>query len=335
MSPWRRAVLGVMLAVAARPAWAAPGEGTGGGILARAPLGARSLALGGSYGALGGAPESFLANPAAAGLTESTAAVAALEQGVEGVAWNGLVAIQPVLPWLAVGAGFATLSAGRVETYDAVGGSYQADLEQDRLAAAGASAVLGNVLAGVSLKYDDTTLLGIEHASAILADLGMAVRLDLTPPDHWDGGVNPNVAILSLAAGNLGTSFRYGSGDRATDPPPTVWRASASVASALGQGRRSVVIAALDVPRATARPEARAGLEFSLPAGPVEIAMRGGARLRHDGGLLTLGLGLGIRGCSLDYAYAAADQAFAATHHVSVGFDLAAFRRRPPPDEAP
>lgn len=335
MRGWRGVVLAAAMTAAAGPAGAAPGEGTGGGILARAPLGARSQAMGGSYGALAGAPESFLANPAAAALTESTAAVAAYEQGVEGVAWNGLVAVQPVLPWLAVGAGFATLSAGRVETFDAVGGSYQADLEQDRLAAAGGSAVLGDVLAGVSLKYDDTTLLGTEHASAILADVGLAVRLDLDPPDHWDGGVNPNVAVLSFAAGNLGTSFRYGSGDRATDPPPTVWRAAASVASSLGQGRRSVVVAGLDVPRATARPEARAGLEVVLPAGPVELALRGGARLRHDGGLLTVGLGLGIRGCSLDYAYAAADQVFAATHHVSVGFDLAAFRRRPPPDEGP
>jgi hypothetical protein len=318
---------------AARLALAAPGDGSAGGLLARAPLGARSQALGGAYGALGGAPESFLANPAAAGMTESTAVVAAYDQGVEGVAWNGLVAVHPVLPWLSAGAGVATLSSGTVEAWDAVGGSYHADLEQDRMGMFGGSATLGPVLAGASLKYTDTTLLGSEHATAILADLGLAIRFGLDPPEHWDGGINPNQAVLSFAAGNLGTSYRYGSGNRATDPPPTLWRTAASVATDLGAGRRMVVIVGADVPRATARLEARAGAEVAVPAGPVGVALRAGARLRRDRGSLTVGLGVSLRGCSLDYAFQAADDVFAATHHVSAGFDLAAFRRQPPVGE--
>src|SRR6185295_10293505 len=127
-----------------------------------------------------------------------------------------------------------------------------------------------------------------------------------------------------LAAGNLGTSFRYGSGDRVTDPPPTLWRLAASLGGPLGERRSGQVLAAVDVPRATARPEARAGGEFGISAGPLDLAVRAGARLRRDRGALTAGAGIMFRGASLDYAWQAGDEFFAATHHVSAGFDLAA-----------
>ncbi|MEK7474830.1 MAG: hypothetical protein AAB152_04255 [Candidatus Coatesbacteria bacterium] len=319
------ACLAVLLA--AGSAFAADGAGSAGGLLARLPFGARVLALGGAQGALPDSPGSLLVNPAAAGAVGPGAVEAGLDQGVEDVRYEGLAAAGDILPWFSGGIALQTLGAGTIETYDYVGTRYTADLESDRLVALAAAARTGPLCAGASLKYVSSTLLGTYKSSAMLGDLGARLRLRLSPPDWYDEDTaqveNPNWLVLSFAAANVGQRFDYGG---ASDASPLVWRSGALVEQALSRRARLLLSFAADVPRATAQPEGRTGVEVVWPVSTVAVAVRVGVRMARDGGVFSGGLGLAIRGISVDYAYLGKLGPFDATHHMSLGFNLGAFR---------
>ena len=324
-------MLAAIVWTASGAALAANGAGTAGGLLARLPFGARVLALGGPQGGLPDSPGSMLANPAALGVAGPAAFEAGYHQGVDEVRHGGIAGAGEVLPWLSAGAAVQTLDAGVIETYDLTGAKYSADLEDDRLVVAGAAARLGQVCLGASVKYLGSTLLGTKQSTALLADLGMRLRIDMDPPDWYredqTRDPDPNWLALSFAVGNLGSRFDYGG---ASDAAPTVWRLGAVMGRAVTGTTRILIAFAADVPRATASPEGRSGLEFVWPIATIEVAGRIGARLVRDGGVLAGGLGLSIRGISVDYACVSGIGPFDATHNVTLGFNLGSFRKRIP-----
>jgi len=312
-------------------AHAATGAGSAGGLLTRLPFGARILALGGPQGALPDSPGSLLANPAALGAVGPGAAEAGLDQGVDDVSYNGIAVAGDLLPWLAGGVAAQTLGAGTIETYDYAGSRYSADLESDRLVAAGLAARAGQACFGASLKYVGSTLLGSYRSTSLLADLGARLRIELSPPEWYDENTarapSPNWLALSFAAANIGQSFEYGG---SSDPTPLVWRTGAVVGQGLSRRARLLLSFAMDVPRATAQPEGRTGIEVMWPVSMVQVAVRVGERFTRDGGTFSGGLGVSFRGISIDYAYLGKVGPFDATHHVSLGLDLRVLRAAPP-----
>ncbi len=323
------AILLVAVLLALVPGWgqAARGDGSSGGILARMPVGARSLALGGSHGTLPGTPEVLLVNPAALAMLDTPAVVAAYHQGVEDITYNGLLVATPVNSWLSFGAGVSTLSAGVIEAYDYTGKRFERDLEEDRLFTGAAAAHWGSVGFGVSYKFLSSLLLGEFESNVSMLDLGAGVRFDLGPGREPWMGTSPDWLYLGFSVNSLGDSFQYDSPTGGADPPPTQYRFGLSMAKTLRKRQQVLVAVAMDVPRSTARPEARGGVEINWPVRPLEVKTRAGIRFRRDAGTLSAGLGVLIYGVNVDYAYLAANEPFGATHHFSLGFSLGSLRR--------
>ncbi len=325
----------VFLMFRAGPGSAASGDGTAGGILARLPFGARSLALGGMHGTLRDAPAAMTANPAALAAAGPAAVEAGFHQSAEDTTYAGLAAAYAPLPWLTAGLTYASLGAGEIETWDAIGLNYKATLQEDRAIGAGAAAAWGPAAFGLALRHYQSTIVGIATGSALLADAGVRVRIDRAPPPAWDPDLtrdpNPNGLDISLAATGLLGSPDFGG---AADAGPAIYRAGAALTSALGRAG-SVLLASLDTPRETARLQAALGWEVRFPFGEFTAVGRAGGRFRRGSSTLGLGLGAVFRGVAIDYAFVTADAPFAATHHVSAGFHLDAFRRAQRPVNDP
>lgn len=306
---------------------AADGEGTAGGILVRLPFGARSLALGGMHGTLRDAPAAMTANPAALAAAGEAAVEGGFHQSAGDTRYGGLAGAYAPRPWLAAGVSYSQLTAGELEAWDVVGSRVTAALQEDRAIGAGAAAAWGPAAFGVGLRHYASTVAGIAAGSALLADAGARVRIELTPPPGWDPDLsredNPNGIDLSLAATGLGGRADYGG---AADPGPAVFRFGAALQSALGKAG-SLVLASLDTPRETARLQAGLGWELRFPFDEVTVSGRAGGRFRKGSGTFAAGLGAEFRGIALDYAFVSADSPFAATHHLTAGFHLAAFQR--------
>lgn len=325
--------LAAALLLAAGSAQAARGPGGAAAVLARLPFGARELALGGDHGTLPRDPVAFLANPAALAGLDALVVSAALHQGPDGVTWNGLAGGTPILPWLAAGGVIETLSAGDIEAWDYAGARHTADLETDRVIGGAAAAALGPFAAGVGFRHFHSSLVGKRTASAMLVDLGATWRWERPgPPGLPRSGASPDWFACSAAATGLGPSVDYGG---ASDQPPLTWRLGLAAGRDLGGRRRGLVAVALDVPRETARPRVHGGVELAVPAGPVAVALRAGARYRRDGGVLSAGAGAAFRGLGVDYAFLSADDPFGPTHHVSLTFSLEGLRTGsvPAPEE--
>ena len=308
-------------------AWAASGEGTAGAILARLPFGARSLGLGGPHGALGGSPGTMTVNPASLMSNGDGAAEAGFHRSAADTTYGGLAAAYAPKPWITAGVNVLTLTAGEFETWDAVGSKYTAQLQEDRVIGAAGAAALGPASLGIGLRHYASTVAGTAAGSALLGDLGARVRIALAPPPGWDPDLtrdpNPNGIDLSLAATGLFGSPDYGG---AADAGPAIYRAGAALTSTL-RGATSLLLASLDTPRETARLQAGAGWELRFPFDGVTASGRVGGRFRKGSGTMAAGLGVAYSGLSIDYAFVSADAPFAQTHHVTAGFDLAAFRR--------
>lgn len=340
MSLFQRSGRGLALVLCLlAPLWAhgAKGKGSSGGILARLPVGARSMGLGGSHGTLPQMPEVLLVNPATLTTFDSFTAEAAYHQGVEDVVYNGLLMVLPVTRWLNVGAAVTSLSAGIIEAYDYAGNRFQADLQEDRLITIGHAAQLGPVSLGISLKYLSSILVGTEKSQVMLGDVGAGFRFGLGGADADADAQAPgsrrnaNWMYLGVSVSNLGGSFKYGSNVLVADPPPTQYRLGLAVAKELRARQHVLLALAVDIPRSTARPEARGGLEFSVPTRLFEVQVRSGIRFRRDGGTLSAGLGALFRGIRVDYAFLAANDPFGSSHHFSLGFNLGNFRRSTSP----
>lgn len=305
----------------------AEGEGTSGGLLARLPLGARSLGLGGAHGSLPASPEMILVNPATLARLDSIQMGLAYHQGLEGLSYNGVVAAAPVSGRISVGAAIDTLSAGTIDAYDYTGNHYDADLEEDRLVAAGGSVRFGPASFGVSLKYLSSLLLGLVKSNTTMMDLGVGLMLDMGGPRESWMPRTEDWLYLEASASNIGDAVQYGVHATDSDPVPTTYRLGGSLARDLGGGRRVMIVLAGDVPRSTARPELRGGAEFRFPVGFLTLDARGGARLRHDGSTFSAGAGIVVRGIGIDYAYVGPYGPFAATHHFSVGISFGSLKK--------
>ncbi len=322
--------LGLLLALIAGQALAAAGPASDAGVLARLPFGARSLAMGGDHGTLPRDPLSSVANPASLSALDAPAVAAGLHQGPDGVSWGGVAGGAPLLPWLAAGGIVETLGSGEVVAYDYTGVRKAAPLESDRLVGAAVAAWFGPMAAGLGARYFGSTVLDRQAGAAVFLDAGVTARWEsLQPPGVPLRGPNPDWVALSLAVTGFGTSVDYGG---ASDLAPLTWRAGAAAGRDLGGGWQGIAAAALEVPRATARPEVHGGLEVAVPAGPVEAAVRAGARYRRDGGVLSVGAGASFRGVALDYALLSADNPFGPTHHVTLGFNWGRYGRAAVPE---
>jgi hypothetical protein len=289
------------------------------------------MGLGGPHGVLPEAPESMLANPAAMSMIGSFALEAAYHQGVEDVTYNGIVAATPVLSWLSVGAGAASLTAGTIETYDYTGNRYEADLEEDRMGMAGV-AVHSRVFSfGADVKYLESVLVGTDKGSMITGDAGMGLKVGLGGDRPAWMGESPDWMLLGFSVCNLGASIDYGG---LSDPPPLMYRMGVTAARDFGgtSGRRVLVALSLDVPRSTARPEGRGGIELRWPFGFLVLETRAGAVFRHDSGAYSAGAGIAIRGICVDYAYLMSGAPFGATHHFSLSLFSAGFLGSPKED---
>lgn len=304
----------------------AEGEGTAGGLLARFPIGARSQALGGAHGTLPDAPESLVVNPASLSLIESTKLSAAYHQWFEEMYYSGLLAGVPLKPWLVLGAGVEMFSAGQIEAYDHLGNMVTAELQEDRMGVAAAAARAGPFDFGVSLKYYHSRVVETSQSRSFLADVGLGLKLKFYEPSEFLIGSFPTSVYLSAAASNIGPSISYDSETSDPDSPPTAFRLGLGVARDLARGRSALGVLAADLPRHTGRPEIRCGLELGWPVAPFVLFTRAGVRGRPDAGQFSLGLGVRYQGMDLDYAFVSRRAPFAATHHVSIGFNFERFR---------
>ncbi len=322
-----RFLMSALLLLGPGAALAAEGEGTAGRILARMPVGARSLGLGGAHGTLPASAEVLLVNPAGLARVDALTAEAAYHRGVEDVTHSALLMAVPVSSWLAFGAGIGTLSAGNIQVYDYAGNMQEAALQEDRMYTAAATGRWGPALVGVSMKYVSSVLVGIAKSNSVLADVGLGLKLNLGGDREPWMGESPEWLYLGLAMSNIGDSSQYGFDSLDSDPAPTIYRFGLSMSRTLRGPRRILTALALDLPRSTAKPGFHGGAEVNWPAGFVEVVTRAGVRLLRDNGTFTAGLGMQLRGIRLDYAYLAATGPFGPTHHFSVELSLGGFRK--------
>jgi hypothetical protein len=328
-----RSAVALVLAVAGLAATvprvpeAARGEGSAGAVLARLPVGARSLGLGGAHVALPQSLESMSVNPAALSALDSLNVEATYHQGAEGVAYNGLLLAVPAASWLTLGGSIETLSAGLIEAYDYAGNLHKSDLEEDRLGCFGAGANLGHFALGLSAKYFTSRLVGTDEGSAMMGDFGGGMRIELGGPREGWMGESPDWMYVGVSVNNLGGSVDFGG---PADPPPTLYRLGVSVGTAIRRNQRILFATAVDVARSTAQPEARGGVEFEWLMGFLTARLRAGCSLGRSERALSGGLGLKVRGVFIDYACLATNGPFGATHHVSAGLDFGGFRSRGP-----
>jgi hypothetical protein len=222
-----------------------------------------------------------------------------------------------------VGGSFQQFSAGTIEAHDYLGGTVSADLQEDAAGSLGIGWAPGPVSVGASGRYYRSTLLGTDSASAMMFDLGGLLALEVggTPSYEGEAPTPPWRFRLGTAACNIGQQSGYGKKPLGEDPPPTSVRFSGSVGRDISQVLSFLAAMEMDVPRATARPQTRAGIEIRR-AGLVEVAVRGGGLLREDGGVPCAGGGLSVRGIFADYAWVGPNGPFSATHHVSFGVSV-------------
>ena len=315
----------VALAVSLLPGtlMAARGQGSAGAILSRLPLGARSQSLGGAQGALPGTVEAWTANPAALSALGSPQVEAVYHQGVSDVVYSGVMAGAPLSYGLSAGASFQQFSAGTIEAHDYLGGTTSADLQEDTAGSLGACWAPGPLSVGAAGRYYRSTLLGTDSASAMMFDLGVLLALEAGGAPSYEGepATPPWRLRFGAAACNLGSDSGYGKKPLGEDPPPTSVRFSGTAGRAVSGVLSALTALEVDVPRTTARPQARAGFEIRR-AGLVEVAVRGGGLLREDGGIPCAGGGLSVRGIFADYAWVGPNGPFSATHHVSFGVSI-------------
>ncbi|MEK7766739.1 MAG: hypothetical protein AAB368_10915, partial [bacterium] len=267
-----------LLLLLARSAGAVPGEGTSGALLARVSVGARGQALGGAHAGLPGAPEAFLANPAALARVDGSGASAAFHLGAEDLSYGALAAVHPVLPWLGAGLALQTLAAGTIEAHDYAGNLLTARLEDDLLATAGCAARAGPVGLGVAVKAGRSTLIGTEHASFFAGDLGADVRLEFEEPEGPPPWPAPAWMRLGFAVANLGPRVRFGTAAVGADDAPLAFRLGASLGKPLSPEMSLLGVLAVTMPRATTRAETFGGLEVARTVNGVVLAARAGFR---------------------------------------------------------
>jgi tetratricopeptide (TPR) repeat protein len=310
MSAARRAAALAALLCAGPPVWAAGGSG---GILLQQPFGPRPFALGQAYSALGDDAFAMAHNPAAlARLRESQAALQMI-QGISDVKLGYGVFATPLSPTQAFGAALGYLDAGKIEIYDnstrLIGTSnLQRDLLVELGYAQGMPLASGRLSLGASAKLLRSHIVEEMSATAYAGSFGL----------HYERPALGGTGSLALVAANLGPAVKY-SGGAATgqsDPLPMSVKAGAGLSRDAFEGDRIAI-----------------GLEYtrvfyddeSFPALGVEYTyknlatLRLGQRFGESLGGLRMGMGLQIKGASIDYALGLMES-FNHVHHMSVTY---------------
>lgn len=293
----------------------AQGEGSSGALLAHLAVGARSEAMGGGHATLLQSAESFVVNPAAVLLADEAVLESSFHQAA-GMEYGGILYVQPFGGSFALGFGVEALSAGTIEAYDYFGNLYEAALQEDRLGTLAAAVKMGFVDIGGAVKYYESVLVESEKARALFFDAGAIVKIDLADKlQRWEFS-SPAWLVLSASVCNMGNTIDYVS---AGDSAPLSSRFGISFSRDYLSRSRAAFAGSVTVRRATAKPEAFCGGEYTW-LGPVEFSFRAGFKARQGEGAVCGGIGLRFRAVAFHYAYVTGDPVFGGSHHGAVEF---------------
>jgi hypothetical protein len=271
----------------------------------------RAHALGGAAAALEGDPTLVWHNPASASRLNAASVTLGGQRGfIDDMAWQ-VSGLHPAGPGRVVSAGFAYYSSGSVLLRSSDGTERRVNGQQDLMAMAGAGmALCGWASAGFSAKVMRTELVDEFRSVVAAVDLGLNIRC-------------ADTLTAGLALQNAGNGVRY-STERI--PLPAAALAGVAIQSEAG----AVELPAFDSFSAlldAAYRFADRGLEWragvELRAKEV-LAVRIGAGLPPERTRLILSMGLGVelRHCRVDYATRFGEGEAGATQSVSLTFSL-------------
>ncbi|MBI4376380.1 MAG: PorV/PorQ family protein [Elusimicrobia bacterium] len=321
------AVAGLSLA-APRPAF--PEAGETGAVLFQQAFGARPLAMGQAYAAIGDDAFAMVYNPATLARLRDSQAATQFTRSIGDTRLGYLALATPLNERQALGLNLAYLDAGKAEIFDDAGISARTvSAQRDLLVQSGYAHAFegtrGRVNFGVAAKALRSVLAEEMHGTAYAADLGSVLEW------RWLGGLFCAGASIS----NIGPAVSYSGGiadGSQSDPLPLTSRLGLGfVKDVLGSDKISAAIQIDRVLHDDSLFKAF-GLEYNYRN---VGSLRAGYRLGQDLGNLTFGLGLAFKGVSFDYSMALV-QTFENIQHFSLAyrFNIPGIRyaKQPGPD---
>lgn len=265
--------------------------------------GARAMAMGEAYSALGEEPTAAYWNPAGLSHMAQPAVSFSRSEHVAGISLNHLYAAKP---W---GGGWVTALGAGYMSYGSVAQTDQSGVQTGSLSpsdlvvsASVANTVGAGMAAGATVKYVSSKLL--DRAQTYAADLG------LLSPWLWQEQMR-----LALTALNIGPGLRYGA-----EREPLPFRLRAGLAFRVS--RNWTCTWDVEAPRDNA-PVNAVGTEYRMGSSAASFAWRLGYNTRAATDVagptgLSLGLGLALRRMDFDYALASLGS-LGAAHRFTVG----------------
>lgn len=262
----------------------ADAAGTSGGLVLAQGAGARAQALAETGVGASGTVDSLYWNPAGMAAITGLQAQATYLVGMEGSAFQQLMAAHPLAGVGTFGLGLSLLQGGAVEL-DRADGSFNVVQSQSDLAVSLGYGVRidPGLRVGAAAKFLSSTLAESYTASAWAADLG--VQVDAAP------GLS-----LGAAVQNIGTEIAY---ETQGDPLPLTVRAGAAYGVTLGPSHQ--IALRIDGLKANDRDlTVHLGAEYTLSE---MLSARLGYKAGYDLEGLTAGLGLRWGVLRVDYAF--------------------------------
>lgn len=305
----RIAVIILMICIAR--AWSEPG--TTGGILLREPFGARAFAMGQAYSALGDDVFGLAYNPALLSRLNQSQIATQFAQSLAGTQLGFVGIASPLSPRHAMGLNVAYLDTGKAPFYDINGSETgQLQAQRDISASLGYSRridlVGGRLHLGAAGKVLNSVLVEQVRATAFASDIGTVFEFA-----RWGG-----LASIAAGASNLGPKIKYSGGLATGQSDPLGLTTHVGAAYALPVLKADAISFGAQINRVEEDETVIAGFGLEYDYRHL-CALRIGYRTGQVLGGITMGLGLSIKGASIDYAIGLIDR-FSDVQQVSLTY---------------